>query len=158
MASICASFQGLSLGAAAAKRAPAKLSFSATLRGTPVVASTSKAVVRSEGFTVYAAQNSLKRQRTSEKARLYNKSKKSEIFTRSKKVFMEIDALVKTGAKTEDEFKNAEALIAAAFKTIDNSVAKGVLHKNTADRRKSKLCRYKTRALEQLGLYTAASA
>eukprot|EP00959_Pyramimonas_sp_CCMP1952_P063165 1320090-Pyramimonas_sp.AAC.2 len=156
MASICASFQGLSLGAGAAKHAPAKLSFSATLRGTPLRASTSKAVARTEGFTVYAKQNALKRVRTAEKARMQNKSRKSEIFTRSKKVYTTIDGLVKAGATNEDEFKAAESLISATFKVIDSSVAKGTLHKNTADRRKSKLCRYKTRALEKLGLYTSA--
>lgn len=35
---------------------------------------------------VEAKQNSLKRQRTAEKARMYNKSRKSEISTRMKKV------------------------------------------------------------------------
>lgn len=37
-------------------------------------------------FVVEAKQNSLKRQRTSEKARMNNKSRKSEIATRMKKV------------------------------------------------------------------------
>lgn len=43
-------------------------------------------VVAAAVFTVEAKQNSLKRQRTTEKARLYNKSRKSEIATRMKKV------------------------------------------------------------------------
>jgi hypothetical protein len=37
-------------------------------------------------FTVEAKQNSLRRQRTAEKARMNNKSRKSEISTRMKKV------------------------------------------------------------------------
>jgi ribosomal protein S20 len=37
-------------------------------------------------FTVEAKQNSLKRQRTAETARMYNKARKSEIATRIKKV------------------------------------------------------------------------
>ena len=37
-------------------------------------------------FVVEAKQNSLKRQRTAETARQYNKSRKSEIATRMKKV------------------------------------------------------------------------
>jgi len=42
--------------------------------------------VAASAFVVEAKQNSLKRQRTAEKARLYNKSRKSEIATRMKKV------------------------------------------------------------------------
>lgn len=154
MASVCASFQGLSLGASASSKSRAPASFSASMRGTPVVAATRKAApVKATAFVVYAAQNSLKRIRTSEKARMYNKSLKSEITTRSKKVFVEIDDLVKTQAKSDADFKKAETLIGEAFGVIDSSVFKGVLHKNTADRKKSKLARYKTRALQQLGLY-----
>lgn len=41
--------------------------------------------VAAAAFVVEAKQNSLKRQRTAEKARLYNKSRKSEIATRMKK-------------------------------------------------------------------------
>ena len=37
-------------------------------------------------MVVEAKQNSLKRQRTAEKARMYNKSRKSEVATRMKKV------------------------------------------------------------------------
>lgn len=37
-------------------------------------------------FVVEAKQNSLKRQRVAEKSRMYNKSRKSEIATRMKKV------------------------------------------------------------------------
>jgi ribosomal protein S20 len=37
-------------------------------------------------FQVEAKQNSLQRQKTSEKARLYNKSRKSAVATRVKKV------------------------------------------------------------------------
>mmetsp|Transcript_38477 Transcript_38477/g.64756 ORF Transcript_38477/g.64756 Transcript_38477/m.64756 type:complete len:158 (-) Transcript_38477:175-648(-) len=157
MASICASFQGLSLGASASSKARAPVSFSSSIRGSPVVAFTRKAApTRAATFVVYAAQNSLKRIRTSEKARMYNKSLKSEMTTRSKKAFVEMDGLVKAGAKSEDEFKKAELLIAEAFGVIDSSIFKGVIHKNTADRKKSKLARYKTRALQELGLYTVA--
>ena len=42
--------------------------------------------VAAAAFLVEAKQNSLKRQRTSEKSRMYNKSRKSEIATRMKKV------------------------------------------------------------------------
>lgn len=48
--------------------------------------STSRSVATIAAFQVVAKQNSLKRQRTEEKARLYNKSRKSAVATRVKKV------------------------------------------------------------------------
>eukprot|EP00241_Pyramimonas_parkeae_P008179 CAMPEP_0114226794 /NCGR_PEP_ID=MMETSP0058-20121206/1430_1 /TAXON_ID=36894 /ORGANISM="Pyramimonas parkeae, CCMP726" /LENGTH=151 /DNA_ID=CAMNT_0001337559 /DNA_START=69 /DNA_END=524 /DNA_ORIENTATION=- len=151
MASLCTAFQGMSV------RNQAPLSARAAVRGTSVVAVSRARVATPVGFFVDAAQNSLKRQRTSEKARLYNKAKKSEIFTRSKKAFVEIDMLTKAGTSSEADFANAEKLIGEAMGAIDKAVVKGVLHKNTGDRRKSKLCRYKTRSLIKLGLYEASS-
>jgi ribosomal protein S20 len=71
--------------------------------------------------------------------------------------FLEIDALEKKGVSAETEFAKAEKLISEAMGVIDSAKVKGVLHSNTADRRKSKLARYKTRALERLGLYTPAN-
>ena len=58
---------------------PACAPFAAQQRRTRVVPAAAP-------FTVEAKQNSLRRQRTAEKARMYNKSRKSEVATRMKKV------------------------------------------------------------------------
>jgi hypothetical protein len=73
-------------------------------------------------------------------------------------VFLAIDDLEKNAVKAEAEFAGAEKLIAEAMGAIDAAKVKGALHTNTADRRKSKLARYKTRALTRLGLYTPVAA
>ncbi len=57
--------------------------------------------VAAAAFVVEAKQNSLKRQRTAEKARLYNKSRKSEIATRMKKVRAEVQALLAAPRRTQ---------------------------------------------------------
>lgn len=48
-------------------------------------------VTSASRLTIEAKQNSDKRQRTSETARVYNKSRKSEIATRMKKVFVALE-------------------------------------------------------------------
>ena len=68
-----------------------------------------------------------KRNKTNEKARLRNKAIKSELKTYVKK------------ANNAEENK-AEA-VRVAIKKIDQAAAKGILHKNTAARKKSALAR-----------------
>lgn len=60
---------------------------------------------------------------------LRNKSIKSALNTSIKKA----DAAISTGAGNKSE------TLTAAIKSIDKAVAKGILHKNTAARRKSRL-------------------
>ena len=72
-------------------------------------------------------KSAIKRNKTNEKARLRNRAVRSEMRTREKTA---IEA-----AGTENE---AEAL-KAALKRIDKATQKGVLHKNTAARKKSRL-------------------
>lgn len=60
---------------------------------------------------------------------LRNKSIKSALHTSIKKA----DVAIATGAENKGESLNA------AIKSIDKAVAKGILHKNTAARRKSHL-------------------
>ena len=74
-------------------------------------------------------KSQIKRNRTNEKRRLANKGVRSEIRTRTK------NAVAAIG--TEDE---TEAL-RAAIKRIDKSAASGVIHKNQAANRKSRLMR-----------------
>jgi small subunit ribosomal protein S20 len=74
-------------------------------------------------------KSQIKRNRQSEKARVRNKGVRSEMKTRSK------TALAAIG--TEDE----EAALRLAIKRIDKSASLGVIHKNQAANRKSKLMR-----------------
>ena len=60
---------------------------------------------------------------------LRNKSIKTALHTSIKKA----DAAISTGAENKGE------TLKAAIKSIDKAVTKGILHKNTAARRKSRL-------------------
>jgi small subunit ribosomal protein S20 len=73
-------------------------------------------------------KSQIKRNRQNEKARQRNKMVRSELQTRTKKVL--------TAAENGEE--TAEAL-KAAIRRIDTAATKGVLHKNTAARKKSRL-------------------
>lgn len=75
-------------------------------------------------------KSQIKRNKTNEKARLRNASKKSAIRTAVKKVKLAVEA---------KDLVNAQALLDAAFRLIDKSVSDGVQHKNTAARQKSHL-------------------
>ena len=72
-------------------------------------------------------KSQIKRNRQNEKRRLRNRSVRSELRTHQK--------AAEAAAGTGDE---AEAL-QVAIKKIDKAASKGVLHKNTAARRKSRL-------------------
>ena len=74
-------------------------------------------------------KSQIKRNKTNEKRRLRNKSVRSELRTRVK-------AAITTAEAGADE--SAEAL-RLAVKRIDKAAADGVIHKNQASRRKSRL-------------------
>ncbi len=76
-------------------------------------------------------KSQIKRNRQNEKRRLRNRAVRSEINTRTKAA---VDA-----AEYGDE--TAEESLRQAVKRIDKAAAKGVIHKNTAARRKSRLIR-----------------
>ena len=76
-------------------------------------------------------KSQIKRNRQNEHRRVRNKSVRSELKTRVKKA---VDA-AETGAE-----ESAEAL-RIAVKRIDKAAAKGVIHKNQAANRKSRLMR-----------------
>ena len=59
-----------------------------------------------------------------------NKADKSELKTTIKKF---------TAALAEGDRDNAEAAYKAAVKSVDRAVSKGLIHKNTAARKKSKM-------------------
>ena len=70
----------------------------------------------------------IKRNRQNEKRRLRNKGIRSEINSR-----------VKTAIKNAESGAGSPADLQEAVKKIDKAVAKGIMHKNTAARKKSRL-------------------
>ena len=76
-------------------------------------------------------KSQIKRNRQNEKRRQRNKAARSEIKTRTTAL---LDA-VEAGAD------DVEALLATAVRRIDKAAAAGVIHKNTAARKKSRLVR-----------------
>ena len=76
-------------------------------------------------------KSQIKRNRQNEKARLRNKAVRSELKTRTKRAVNAIDQ----GAA------NSVEMTREAVKRIDMAASKGVIHKNTAARRKSRLMR-----------------
>jgi small subunit ribosomal protein S20 len=76
-------------------------------------------------------RSQIKRNRQNERRRLRNKAVRSEMRTRSKSATAALDA------GSED----AAELLLAAVRRLDRAAAKGVIHKNQAANRKSRLMR-----------------
>ena len=76
-------------------------------------------------------KSQIKRNKTTEKRRLRNKAVRSEIKTRVKLAL----------AEAADSPEEATAALRTAIKRIDKAAAKGIIHKNQAANRKSKLVR-----------------
>jgi small subunit ribosomal protein S20 len=81
-------------------------------------------------------KSQIKRNRQNERRRLKNKSVRSEMRTRTKTAVTAIDA----GTETSPE------AIRVAVKRIDRAAAQGVIHKNQAANRKSRLMKRAARA------------
>ncbi|NET23882.1 MAG: 30S ribosomal protein S20 [Okeania sp. SIO1H5] len=64
-----------------------------------------------------------------------NKNYKSSIKTMIKKII----ALNSASTKSEHHFAKVQFLISQAYSKIDKAAKKGVIHKNTASRKKSRL-------------------
>ena len=77
-------------------------------------------------------KSQIKRIRTNEAARQRNKAVKSELKTYVRRVREAVEAGDKSAA---------ESAIAAAGRKLDKAVSKGVIHKNQAANRKSKLAK-----------------
>ena len=73
-------------------------------------------------------KSQIKRNRQNETRRVRNKAVRSELKTREKAVFAAADA----GEPTDE-------LVRLAQKRIDSAASKGVIHRNEAARRKSRL-------------------
>lgn len=75
-------------------------------------------------------KSAIKRVQVAERNRLRNKQWKSSIRSRRN----EVEEAIKSANP-----KNAQEALKSAYQLIDKAVAKGVLHRNTAARRKSRL-------------------
>ena len=75
-------------------------------------------------------RSQIKRNRTNEKRRQRNRAVKSELRTR-----------VKTALTTAGGEGTGDEALRVALKKIDKAASKGVIHKNAAARRKSRLVR-----------------
>ncbi len=80
-------------------------------------------------------RSQIKRNRQNERRRLRNKAVRSEMRTRTKRA-----------AATEASAPDAAELLRLAIKRIDKAAAKGVIHKNQAANRKSRLMRRAAKA------------
>ncbi|KAG2452741.1 hypothetical protein HYH02_002971 [Chlamydomonas schloesseri] len=147
------------LRAASSVRAfqPAKPTFAPVCR--PAVERGSLVVMAAEGKDAKKKKmpSPVKRALVSEERRVYNKSHKSACATRVKKVIKLAETLVAAPAKTEEEVKNLEKLISEAYTEIDKAVVKGILHENTAARKKARCARWKKTVLMSAGLYKPAA-
>jgi small subunit ribosomal protein S20 len=81
-------------------------------------------------------RSQIKRNRQAVKRQARNKAVRSELRTRTKKA----------NAAIAEDVTSAEDSIQLAIKRIDKAAAKGVIHKNQAANRKSKLMRRAARA------------
>lgn len=76
-------------------------------------------------------KSAIKRAKTNEKRRQHNASRKSAIRTAIKAV----------EAAVENKDEKAAELLQVALKKLDKAAAKGLLHKNTVARQKSRLAK-----------------
>ena len=74
-------------------------------------------------------KSQIKRIKTNEKARIRNKAVRTELRTRTKTAL----------AAAESGAEHASDALRLAVKRIDKAAAKGIIHKNAAARRKSRL-------------------
>ena len=82
-------------------------------------------------------KSAMKRAKTSVGENLRNRMDKSELKTAVRR----FDEALKSGDK-----EAMEAAYLAAVKTVDQSAAKGVIHKNAADRKKAQLAKKRAAA------------
>ncbi|EFJ44660.1 plastid/chloroplast ribosomal protein S20 [Volvox carteri f. nagariensis] len=133
----------------------------------PTFAPVSRPAVERGALVVMAAEakkdqkkkmpSPVKRALLAEERRLYNKSRKSACATRVKKVIKMAESLMSTAdAHSEDQVKALEKLVSEAYTEIDKAVVKGILHENTAARKKARCARYKKHVLMFAGLYKPA--
>lgn len=83
-------------------------------------------------------KSAVKRLKQSEDRRVRNKSHKSAMKTQIKKLFVAM----------KDENADKSVALSSTFKKIDQVAAKGIIHKNKANRLKSRLAKRMNQAAE----------
>lgn len=113
-------------------------------------------VVEQRALVVVDAQNSLRRQRVAERNRAYNKHYTELIKSSSRATMKSYETLKQKASslEAESDLASADQLLHKAFSNIDKAVIKGVIHKNTGARRKSRLSRARQGVLIAANLYT----
>eukprot|EP00897_Mesotaenium_endlicherianum_P007752 jgi/Mesen1/7004/ME000365S06137 len=144
------SFRGLSLQAQ-------RPSIAAVVRH-PVVIVTAAERADKKTLVKKKMDSAVKRAKIAEVRRLYNRSRKSEIATRMKKVFIALEKLRKSSEPTQEALLDIEKLISEAYKIIDKSVKVGTIHHNKGANRKSRLARAKRAVCITHGWYTPEPA
>lgn len=84
-------------------------------------------------------KSALKRVRSSEKRRLRNRRVRTQARTYIKRARSQIEA---------GQLEEAKKSVAAAIRALDKAAEKGIIHKNNAARRKSRLMRKLNQALQ----------
>lgn len=84
-------------------------------------------------------KSALKRIEVNERNRLRNRSYKSAVKTLTKSYLAAVEA--HSANPTPETQQQVEATMAAAYSKIDRAVKRGVLHRNTGARKKSRLAR-----------------
>lgn len=77
-------------------------------------------------------KSAIKRAKQNEKRRLHNASQKSALRTAIKHVEVAI---------TQNDAETAKQALVTATKKLDKAVTKGLIHRNSADRKKSRLAK-----------------
>jgi small subunit ribosomal protein S20 len=124
----------------------------------PKVAVCMRPLVDARASIVCGVQNSERRQRVEARNYTYNKHYVDLIKSSSRAALKEYAAFMSRASELQEEaeLKEADMLMHKAYSNIDKAVIKGVLHKNTGARRKSKISRARQRLLIASGLYTPA--
>jgi small subunit ribosomal protein S20 len=86
-------------------------------------------------------RSALKRVRSSEKRRIRNREVRSETRTYIKRARMQIES---------GQLDEAQESVAQAIRALDNAAQKGVIHKNNAARRKSRLMHQLNQAMQSV--------
>ncbi|KAJ3695706.1 hypothetical protein LUZ60_001083 [Juncus effusus] len=115
-------------------------------------------VVCEAGTEAKNPDSALKRLRQNEKRRLRNKARKSEIRTRMRRVLGALGSLRKKKDASMDDILQIEKMMSITYSRIDKAVRVGVMHKNTASHRKSRMARRKKAIMIYRGWYTPAPA
>jgi small subunit ribosomal protein S20 len=122
----------------------------------PKVAVSLRPNVDARASILCEAQNSERRQRVEARNKAYNKHYVDLIKSSSRAALKEYAAFMSRASELqqEAELQEADKLMFKAYSNIDKAVTKGVLHKNTGARRKSKIARARQRLLIAASLYT----